>query len=413
MPVVIRPTPENVGVNRDYIVNSPSDLLKASSKTWTVDVHPDRLRYMRTNKKIGVEDRAVLQSSFHDSNGFPTIVPYSNGLIDGIVRAFNQDLHLRLRPDDIWTAILAQFSMYVNGHADELRHLFVEHQGKKEVACNFMPFSVTEVDVGKVAHALTTEVQKHVIDADLQSWMMPSFSTTTPNDMSVASVIMLGSLQSYFEYVIRGGCGFPSVTLLGEKDDWEKLVEKAQRLPRYGPETEEWSRLLLPILRRMVQSFDRPDSAETRAFWLQACYKAGVNGSGGIATLSGWITAFCFWDEKGKRVEGYSDHDFQGKYSGPTLEERKPLTMDGVRYPMLNPESQRNTFVSVPIKVEDFKTMEIYETTMLAGIVGMTLTELDTTVQPISGWWMLVDRRTPLEHSSINSGNAGNKNKST
>lgn len=82
--------------------------------------------------------------------------------------------------------------------------------------------------------------------------MIPDFSTTTPNDIAVSSVIMLGSLQAYFEYIVMFGCGFPSVTLLGEQADWEILLLRAQRLPRYGPEVEKWSRLLIPILRRMV-----------------------------------------------------------------------------------------------------------------------------------------------------------------
>lgn len=394
MPAVIKPTPAKIGVNRDLTVKSSPALLQASSKTWTANLTPNHQSRVRTNKKVGVEDRRVLQSSFDNSNGFPKIVPYPNGLVDGIIRAFNQDLHLILRPDDIWTAILTQFSMYVNGHAEELRHLFVAHQDKKRMVVDFGPFSLEEVDIGKVAHVMTTEVQKHVIDAELQSWMIPSFSTTTPNDVAVSSVIMLGSLQAYFEYVMVGGCGFPSVTLLGESTDWEDLVVKARKLPRYGPEAEEWSRLLIPILQRMVQSFQEPDSAKAKDFWLRTCYEAGADGSGSIATLSGWITAICFWDEHGKKIKGYSDETIQevAAFSQLTLEERRPLIMDGIKYPILSPKEVPNSFVTVPVQVKDFGEMMSYDTTMIAGSVGMTFTEHGTTVQPISGWWMLVDR---------------------
>lgn len=288
--------------------------------------------------------------------------------------------------------------MYVNGNAEELRHLFVKHEGKKQVALDFRPIPISELDMGDFAHAMAKEVQKHIIDPGLRDWMIPKFTTTTPNDVAVASVVMLAFLQAYFEFSMKGGCGFPSVTLLGNREDWKELVSKAERLPRYGLEAEEWSTLLIPALRRMLRSFDDPGSKETEDFWLRACYQAGVNGSGRIATLSGWITAFCFRGNTGKRLGGYADGDIRdaAEDSGLTLEERKPLTMDGVRYPMLNPESVPSALVTVPVRVEDYGNMLNYETTMIAGVVGMIVTEDRTTVQPISGWWMLVDQCNSL-----------------
>lgn len=393
MPVTVTPSPEKIGLNQDLTVTTNAALLQSSSQAWTINVHPQRLRWINTNKKVGREDRRVLQSSFGDNLGGKSVIPYGNGFVDGVIRAFNQDLHLVLRPDDVWLAILTQFSMYVNGHAEELRPFFVEHQGKKDLAVDFRPLPLFEADMGKVAHAMTEEIQRNVIDAELQRWMIPTFTTTTDTDVAVASFVMMGCLQKYFEYVARGGCGFPSVTLLGEKSDWEAIVGRAERLPRYGEEVEEWGRLLLPILRAMVRTFDSPDSQKTKDFWLRACYKAGMNGSGGIATLSGWITAFCFWTEEGKRNTGYSRATLEeeARWSQVSVLDRKPLKLDGVEYPMLNQESVPKAFVTVPMKLEDHATQVKYKTTIVAGHVGMTLTNGYTTVQPTSGWWMLED----------------------
>jgi hypothetical protein len=390
MAITVFPSPEKTGLNQDATVTTNTALLQSSSKAWTIEKL--KSKYVQTNKKIGREDRKVLQSSFDYGLGGNPIIPYGNGFVDGVVRAFNQDLHLVLRPDDIWLAILTQFSMYVNGHAEELRPFFVEHQGKKQLNVDFRPLSLFEADMGNVAHAMTKEIQKNVTDAELQKWMIPTFSTTTSTDVAVASFVMMGSLQKYFEYIAMGGCGFPSVTLLGEKDDWEAIADRVERLHRYGKETKEWGRHLTPILRAMVRTFDDPHSKKTKNFWLCACYKAGQNGSGGIATLSGWITAFCFWDEKGHRNGAYSRAELEqaAGWSELPVSERKPLELDGVEYPMFDPESLPKAFVTVPMTLEDHATQTKYTTTVVAGHIGMTLTN-GNTVQPRSGWWMLED----------------------
>lgn len=39
--------------------------------------------------------------------------------MDTVVKAYNEHLHLEIRADDVWLTILAQFSIYVNEHAEE------------------------------------------------------------------------------------------------------------------------------------------------------------------------------------------------------------------------------------------------------------------------------------------------------
>ncbi|KAM0177292.1 hypothetical protein ACHAPC_008865 [Botrytis cinerea] len=61
------------------------------------------------------------------------ILPAGNGLVHTCLEAYNQHRHLVLRPDDIWIAIVTQFSFYVNKHSEELRSFFVAHEGKKDL----------------------------------------------------------------------------------------------------------------------------------------------------------------------------------------------------------------------------------------------------------------------------------------
>lgn len=78
------------------------------------------------------KDAKLIQSSV-DETQIPCILPLSNGFVDTCLLAYNQHHHLVIRPDDVWCAILAQFNLYVNGHAEEMREWFVAHEGKKEL----------------------------------------------------------------------------------------------------------------------------------------------------------------------------------------------------------------------------------------------------------------------------------------
>jgi hypothetical protein len=59
----------------------------------------------------------------------------ADSFIRGAYEAWARHMHFAIRPDEVWFAILAQLSCYMgNGkNADDLRHLFVEHEGKKPI----------------------------------------------------------------------------------------------------------------------------------------------------------------------------------------------------------------------------------------------------------------------------------------
>ncbi|MCJ1463500.1 hypothetical protein MMC07_002108 [Pseudocyphellaria aurata] len=385
MPVTVKPSPDLVGRNSDPMVHSAEALLKNAAKAWSPD--PSCLN-PRSREMKKVENRPIIQSSFADLDPAAGLIPYGNGLVNGVIRAFQQDLHLVLRPDDIWLSILTQFSMFVNANAERLRALFVAHEDKKNLTIDISPHPISSIDMGKFAQEMTHLIHDNVVDIELRDWILPKFSTTTDIDKSVAAIVMMGTLQRYFDFRLCGGCGFPSVTLLGEKSDWEEILRKVQILPKYGDETTEWARLLAPIIQNMIASFDRPNSQQVKDFWLRACHSAGRDGSGNgqVETLSGWITAFCFWSETGTRI---------GPDYGVPLD-RKELVLNDIAYPLIRPKSIPKGVISVPVTIQDHQTGLQHETSMIAGSVGMTGTAVGggkdlTIVQPRSGWWILHD----------------------
>lgn len=128
------------------------------------------------------------------------------------------------------------------------------------------------------------------------------------------------------------------------------------------------------MLTRFVGTFDSPESSETKDFWQKIVhYMAGSSGS---IYLSGWITAFCFWDENGKPLF----LSCGGQCS---------TVLDDVQYHRVETQDIPTGSTSVPVKLDDNGKM--YDTVMVAGSVGIKATSsgdtLDT-VQPESGWWM-------------------------
>jgi hypothetical protein len=273
---------------------------------------------------------------------------------------------------------------------------------------------IIDLDQPNFSRQIAQSIQGKVNDSDLQNWMLPNFTTTNAEDKSVAAIIMAGTLQHYYSFTLVGnGCGFPSVTLQGERSDWENILCRVDRLLEYGKEAEEWNKLLKTAIKQMILSFDQPDDQGTKDFWMQACHLVGSNGPNSQGTLSGWLTAFCFWQPGAKRVHGYVEKELEGTYykkedtHGPGPDQpkffydRKPLILDGVRFPMINVADIPPSVVTAPAIIMNFKTRLEHSTTLIGGTFGMTATpigpDLDQTyMQPRSGWLMLKDSERRL-----------------
>ena len=129
---------------------------------------------------------------------------------------------------------------------------------------------------------------------------MPAFSTTTVTDRTTAAVLMMGSMKAYFKYRCCLMCGIPTVTLLGERADYEDILKRLEKLPELGPEASTFADLLRPVLRNFIATFDPEQSTVSHDFWSKIAHHLG--GGSGPSYLGGWLTAFCFWNEKPIRI---------------------------------------------------------------------------------------------------------------
>ncbi|KAJ7732776.1 hypothetical protein DFH07DRAFT_700551, partial [Mycena maculata] len=60
------------------------------------------------------------------------IIANENGFVNTVMSAYSNHYAL-IRPDDVWLAIIAQFSFFVNANAELLRANFVAHERKREL----------------------------------------------------------------------------------------------------------------------------------------------------------------------------------------------------------------------------------------------------------------------------------------
>jgi len=322
---------------------------------------------------------SIIQSSKRDSDDVCYDAPC--GLISAAVRAYNTHHELVLRPDDVWQAVLTQFSFYVQANAEELRGRLVDFEGKKQLVVKAGGTLFT-ADFGKMACRMVDEqIVQNIKDPSVTTWLLPAFSTTTPNDRIVASVGIMATLQAFFEYKFCLCCGLPGVTLLGAVDDWRLLRAKLDRLPEFdleGKHLTAWREMLAPVFDQFVQSADGQPNLE---FWDRIC--SHVGGGSGPSYLSGWITVFAVFTAKG---------EWQGDTKAVSTRGGKTEN----KWPIIDTQDLPVGSVSVPVLVDDNGTE--YNTQMLAGQFGYNCVRDGKGLQPRSDWCIAVP--VPEEASS-------------
>ncbi|KAI0664435.1 hypothetical protein C8Q70DRAFT_947956 [Cubamyces menziesii] len=273
------------------------------------DVNPEQLLKAVTLKPYGsAQEHPLLWSSFKEDERH-RLIPHTNGFIETILLACAYHHNLRIRPDDVWIAILTQLSAYFYAHP-EFRDHFVTAEGKKDVVIGQGRRTRRRTPTGPelLSQELEKTIRTNAADSTSAEWILPSFTTTTQDDSIVCSVLALSKPRptcNHFASVDMRR-GIPNITLDGSKDDWQKILQRLDRLYELGDEPSVWATMLRPILRRFVSAFDGEVDVH---FWEHLVYLPFDPFE--MLVVNGWITAFCVWN-------------FFGKWQGGPLPEKVP-----------------------------------------------------------------------------------------
>jgi len=304
-------------------------------------------------------------SSFGDSSSARStnLHPSSASFVRSAIEAWGRHSHLVLRPDDFWFQILVQMNFFMTRNGEALRHLFVSHEGEKVLKVE----DVNRWDA--IIEQFGEDLRNNVKTPWLADWVDPGFTTSTCDDKLTATVLMMGLMKTYFKYLSDETCGIPSVTLLGTKEDWERLMSKVERLDDFGTEPADYRRRLQPLLQRIARTFDDPSSSETKDFWDQMVHaKVKHDNMCGAPPLqyvvSGWILGFFYWNSSGRPDQRFS-RGVNAMY-GPG-----PLVYDDIQYGEASLDDLPVGYATVPVTSCD----QGWTGWLLAGGIGKTITK--------------------------------------
>lgn len=168
-----------------------------------------------------------------------------------------------LSPDMIWLVIAQSIASHIKSNAEFLRKIIVNHDGIKTLIVD----SATDIFCEDTDwREILEEFYSQLSDQTKGSFMdllVNNFSTTTIDSRIASISTIMGGVESYFKYIVRGFvCGIPEVTLCGRPDDWKKIQKKAEILNSLG--MASWYEWLEPILSEFTRT---SEGYPNRVFW--------------------------------------------------------------------------------------------------------------------------------------------------
>lgn len=223
---------------------------------------------------------------------FPPKTYFSrNGFVKTIVDAYNNHHNLVIRPDDVWAAIVTQFSFYINKQAEQFRGKFVNFDGKKELTVSVVG-TLRNAPYNTLTELMTQKIHENLVDPQFKQWILPNFTTTTDNDLVTVGVVFMATMKKYFDYGFMLACGIPQITLEGSIQDWQNIYDRLEKLKEY--KLRKWYDMLEPVVKQFVNA--KMGNVD-KDFWQRIVnYERGGSGP---SYISGWITVFCTFDQDG------------------------------------------------------------------------------------------------------------------
>lgn len=279
-----------------------------------------------------------------------------SGFLQAVHVAFDSHRPLSLSPDSFWLTIAGGLATHINLNAEELRHKFVDHEGKKRIVVRRDEFVKGNPNndwkgcFDEFSDKLETYIGKK------RNLIVSDFSTTGPVEKAASEVVLMDAMQSYFEYCVRTLCGFPKITLEGTVEDWKSIRYRVSCLSEFG--LDWWTDKLIPVLDKVVATAGEDVDV---GFWKSFLKLSG--GSGG-PFVNGWINTLFPYLKRDEKNRGL-DWENNQRWGGPT------------------PDDFPSGLSSVPFEWEYF--FEKFDMQFIGGIVGVSQAS-DLTLRPEAGW---------------------------
>ena len=352
-----------------------------------IELYPDREpRYDFPKEPLkNIIPKDALGYSF-DKNKELAFIKYNTPLLNGFYKAHTNHYPIRIKPDDIWLLIVQSFSHHVNENAEELRNMFVNFSGKKELIVNYPISSINEVD-NKILENFSEQINEQMkgyLGENILNTLTPNFSTTTYDYSIVCKISIMGAFKKYFDYTMHlCGCGIPYLILEGTAEDYKKIIIKAKELSKY--KFDWYINRIIPHIEKMVEAKEGKIDVDYFKNMIQSKdeteHKSGLSGMGGydykVDHISGWFLNFFAYITNG-----------EGKYY--PFKENHLSVLDFKKLP--------NQRLSVPFKIIDANQQQ-YLMKYKVGFLGCDQNEKNE-VYPVSGWIVSPNNENDDENES-------------
>ena len=287
------------------------------------------------------------------------LVASNHPFFQSMYRAYADHRPFELSPEALWLLICQGFSLHVNNNAEELRHLFVDFEGKRTLMVNGSGISLDNPNSQweRVFPQFTSQIAAYT-GQELIDVLSADFTTSTPASRVASQITVMESMKQYFDYCMVI-CGIPQVILHGTPDDWQSVIDRTEFLRQY--KLDWWVDEMLPVLKKIKRA---SEGELDKAFWrgMFKYHELKHEMCGDPETLAdGWVVKFYPYNCNKYR------NTLKGLYDGASD---------------LPPELS-----SVPVKFQEAngKTVDL---TLWAGFVGIAQDTSTFALRPEIGWFI-------------------------
>ncbi|CAL4069488.1 unnamed protein product [Meganyctiphanes norvegica] len=286
------------------------------------------------------------------------------GLMSAVLACYNNHWVLRTGPEDWWTVVIRRIvqAMDEHGNEDKVRNFFVEFEGKKKLEVSVGP-TLSNINFNSLFSQFSKKISSNIKAPELMDVIANDFSSSTPEQTMISHIMVMSYLKNYFDYGVFTTCGIPGVEMKGTKADWEKLVDKINRLEstlapinKYLRLTE-WFKKARDVLMKLSETYQGKPNIE-------------------------WWTNILSWNERWS--SGGPCHYWSGWF--PDFVGASNIPEGYLHFP--------SDLVTVPLHISDSNVHPPVkdDAILVAGIVGFTIEDGSRTpiVEPKHVWSLLL-----------------------
>jgi len=247
-------------------------------------------------------------------------------------------------------------------HAEDVRPYFVNHEGKEKIIITRGDFKIEGGNDWSTVFGEFALGVKERVKMDFYDLMVDDTSVATKLSRISSEIAIMDTFKHYFEYEMMIGCAMTEITLVGSKDDWEKLRSKVRKLKEFNTEDrlqlDWWLEKLVPLVDQIVdQAVSRKIDREFWSKIYQSQDKKGFYEP--TPMVNGWLNIFNPYILK---YNGQKDWNYTRAPARSTFES-------------IHPDELMNGVSKAPVTMKHMITGKTYPMTVYGGFLGAKLND--------------------------------------